>query len=130
MTRYVITGTGTGIGKTIFAAGLAGALGAHYWKPVQAGLEDETDSETVARLSGLPPERILPEAYRLTLPASPHLAAESEGVKIDTDALMDLGFGLVQDAHLSLLPFRGEGRERGPSTRENFLLHTPWAPKA
>ena len=84
MTRaIVITGTDTGIGKTVFAAGLAGALGGYYWKPVQAGTEDGTDSDTVARLSGLSPERILPEAYRLSTPASPHLAARLDGVEID-----------------------------------------------
>ena len=54
MTRFVVTGTGTGIGKTIFSAGLAQATGASYWKPIQSGLEDETDSEVVARLAGVP----------------------------------------------------------------------------
>lgn len=79
----VVTGTDTGIGKTVVAAGLAGALGAHYWKPIQAGTEEGTDSGTVAELSGLSAERILSEAYRLALPASPHLAAEAEGVVIE-----------------------------------------------
>jgi dethiobiotin synthetase len=82
--RLVVTGTDTGIGKTMFAAALAGALQARYWKPVQSGLEDETDSQTVARLAGV---EILPEAYRLKLPASPHQAAAQEGTVIDTDAL-------------------------------------------
>jgi dethiobiotin synthetase len=93
----VVTGTDTGIGKTIFAAGLAGMLGAHYWKPVQAGLEPEGDSETVARLSGLSPDHILPEAYRLTVAASPHLAARMDGVTIDPLhlALPPLGQRLV-----------------------------------
>ncbi|MFZ5736870.1 MAG: AAA family ATPase, partial [Pseudomonadota bacterium] len=63
--RIVVTGTDTGIGKTVFAAALAGALDATYWKPVQSGLEDETDSRAVQRLSGLAAERILPERYRL-----------------------------------------------------------------
>jgi dethiobiotin synthetase len=79
----VISGTDTGIGKTVFAAALAGAVDARYWKPVQSGLEEETDSDAVARLSGLPPEHILPEAYRLATPASPHLSARLDGVKID-----------------------------------------------
>lgn len=88
MTRAVIvTGTDTGIGKTIFAAGLAGVLDAHYWKPVQAGVEPEGDSQTVAALSGLPVHRILPEAYRLATPASPHLAARIDGVTIDPEKL-------------------------------------------
>jgi dethiobiotin synthetase len=83
----IVTGTDTGIGKTVFAAGLAGLLGGHYWKPVQAGTDPEGDSETVARLSGLPRERILPEAYRLKLPASPHLAARDEDIAISADRL-------------------------------------------
>ena len=80
MTPIVVTGTDTDIGKTVFAAGLTQALQAQYWKPVQAGLDGETDSQTVARLSGA---QTLPEAYRLIMPASPHLAAEAEGLEID-----------------------------------------------
>jgi dethiobiotin synthetase len=79
MTTFVVAGTDTGIGKTVFSAGLARLLNATYWKPVQAGLEEETDTETVARLSEVP---CLPEAYRLRLPASPHLAAAAEGIEI------------------------------------------------
>lgn len=79
----VITGTDTGIGKTVFAAALTGALGASYWKPVQAGLEDGSDSEDVARLAGIAPDRVLPEAYRLATPCSPHRAAEIDGVTIE-----------------------------------------------
>ncbi len=81
--RFVISGTDTGIGKTVFSAALTGALNARYWKPVQSGLEEETDSEIVARLSGLPTTHILPEAYRLKEPASPHLSARLEHVEID-----------------------------------------------
>ncbi|MDW4549094.1 dethiobiotin synthase [Defluviimonas sp. D31] len=76
----IVAGTDTGIGKTLVAAGLTGALAARYWKPVQSGLEEETDSEVVARLTGA---ETLPEAYRLKLPASPHLSAEAERVAID-----------------------------------------------
>lgn len=81
---FVVTGTDTGIGKTVFAAALTARLQATYWKPVQSGLEDETDSETVARLSGRP---VLPEAHRLALPVSPHLSAAAEGVRIDDQVL-------------------------------------------
>ena len=85
--RFAVTGTDTGVGKTVFCAALAGALGANYWKPVQSGLEGETDSETVRRLSGLSQDRILPEAYRLKLPASPHISAAREGVRIEASRL-------------------------------------------
>lgn len=83
MSAFVVTGTDTGIGKTVFAAALTGALQAHYWKPVQAGLDDGADRDTVAALAGVDPARILPEAYRLTTPCSPHRAAELDGVNID-----------------------------------------------
>lgn len=85
--RFVVTGTDTGIGKTVFSAALAGALQARYWKPVQSGLDGETDSETTARLSGLPADHILPEAYRLSAPLSPHLSASLDGVEIDAASL-------------------------------------------
>ncbi|MFW8636256.1 dethiobiotin synthase [Cribrihabitans pelagius] len=81
MSAVIVTGTDTGIGKTVFSAGLVQALGATYWKPVQSGLEEETDSQIVRRLSGRP---ALTEEYLLQLPASPHLSAEAEGVEIDT----------------------------------------------
>ncbi|WPE23092.1 dethiobiotin synthase [Shinella zoogloeoides] len=85
--RFVISGTDTGIGKTVFSAALAVALNGCYWKPVQSGLDGETDSETVARL-GVPRERILPEAYRLSAPASPHLSARLDGVSIAPSRLV------------------------------------------
>ena len=87
MTNLIVTGTDTDIGKTVFAAGLAAALGAYYWKPIQAGVDPQGDKERVATLSGLSPERILPEAYRLATPASPHLAARIDGVDISLDRL-------------------------------------------
>jgi dethiobiotin synthetase len=82
MSRFVVTGTDTDIGKTVFAAALARALGARYWKPVQAGLADGSDARTAAAL-GVPPADILPEAYRLATPCSPHRAAALDGVTID-----------------------------------------------
>jgi dethiobiotin synthetase len=85
--RFVIAGTDTGIGKTVFAAALTGAIGATYWKPVQSGLDDGTDTASVADLSGATPDRLLPEAYRLVTPCSPHRAAEIDGVTIDPDRL-------------------------------------------
>lgn len=83
--QFIVTGTGTGIGKTVFAAALTAALSGIYWKPVQAGLDGESDSEAVTRLSGRP---VLPEAYRLALAASPHRAAAEEGVRIDPGRLV------------------------------------------
>jgi len=100
--RFVVTGTDTGIGKTIFSAALAGALGLAYWKPIQSGLEEETDSETVARLAGV---CVHPEAYRLKTPASPHLAAELDGIIIEPEGLSPpAGDLLVEGAGGALVP--------------------------
>jgi dethiobiotin synthetase len=85
--RFVVTGTDTGIGKTVFSAALTDALGGCYWKPIQSGLDAETDSETVGRLGRIPPQRIIAEAWRLKTPASPHLAAEIDKVTLLPDAL-------------------------------------------
>ena len=85
--RFVVTGTDTGVGKTVFSAGLVRMLGASFWKPIQAGLETETDTEAVWRLAELPADRRFPEAYRLKTPASPHIAASLDGVDIAADHL-------------------------------------------
>jgi dethiobiotin synthetase len=86
--RFVVTGTDTGIGKTVFSAALTSALGGYYWKPVQSGLDDETDSQTVIRLGAALASRVLPEAYRLKTPASPHLAARLDRISIDPERLI------------------------------------------
>ena len=80
---FVVTGTDTGVGKTVFSAALTAALDGCYWKPVQAGIDKDTDAEIVARLAGLNADRVFPEAYCLTTPCSPHLAAAIDGVEID-----------------------------------------------
>lgn len=78
----IVTGTDTDVGKTVFAAALAHALGAFYWKPVQAGDEDGGDRARIASL-GVPDAMILPEVYSLKTPCSPHRAARIDGVTID-----------------------------------------------
>ena len=82
MRGYIVTGTDTDVGKTVFAAGLAGHLGAHYWKPVQAGTMYGTDSQRVAALAN-GRARVLPEAYILKTPCSPHEAARIDGTTIE-----------------------------------------------
>lgn len=85
MKGFIVTGTDTDVGKTVFAAGLAQALRASYWKPAQSGLEGETDSQAVSRLA--PDADVLPEAYRLATPCSPHEAARIDGVEVEDGAL-------------------------------------------
>ena len=81
--QLVICGTDTDVGKTVVSALVVQGLGAHYWKPVQSGLEGGGDSGRLQALLQLPAERLLPEAYRLQAPVSPHWAAEQEGLTID-----------------------------------------------
>lgn len=87
MTTFIISGTDTDIGKTVFAAALTQALQGDYFKPIQAGLEPETDTQTVKQLTGLSDDHFHEEIYRLNTPASPHLAAQLDGIMIDTARL-------------------------------------------
>lgn len=89
--RIVVAGTDTDVGKTVFSAALTSALDGYYWKPVQSGLQGETDSDVVSRVTDLPETHILPEVYRLNTPASPHFAAEIDGVEIDARQLSPFG---------------------------------------
>ncbi|AUL49236.1 dethiobiotin synthase [Bordetella trematum] len=84
-----VTGTDTGVGKTLVSAVLARAWQAHYWKPLQTGLADEPgDSATVAELAQLPPARRHDPAYALQAPLSPWAAAPLEQVRIDPRRLV------------------------------------------
>ena len=84
---FIVSGTDTGVGKTAAAAMLTLGLNAHYWKPIQSGIEDGTDTKTVKMLTGLPDDRFLPEAYVLTEPLSPHRSAEFDDVEIEIERL-------------------------------------------
>jgi dethiobiotin synthetase len=83
MKKYFVTGIGTDVGKTLASAILVEALEADYWKPVQAGGLDFTDTDTIRSLISTKKSVFHPEAYRLQLPASPHAAASAEGVFLD-----------------------------------------------
>jgi dethiobiotin synthetase len=89
MKKIFITGIGTGIGKTLVAAIVAKALEADYWKPVQAGYESGTDSETVAELLADTSLTVHPEIYKLAMPASPHIAARNEGITISVKKICE-----------------------------------------
>jgi len=82
--RVFVTGIGTDIGKTVATAILCKALSADYWKPVQAGSLEQTDSDFVKSFG----VQVHQEAYRLNTPASPHHAAALEGKAIDIERII------------------------------------------
>ncbi len=83
--RLFITGTDTGIGKTVISAILMAGLRGIYWKPIQSGLDEMTDTEWVRVKTGLSGSHFYPETYRFMLPISPHASAAHDGVKIDLE---------------------------------------------
>jgi dethiobiotin synthetase len=80
---FFVTGTDTNVGKTVLSALLVAALEAVYWKPIQTGVTEGTDRETVIRLAEIPRSQTREECYRFDPPVSPHLAAQWAGVQID-----------------------------------------------
>jgi dethiobiotin synthetase len=92
----MITGIGTGVGKTLVSAIITEALQADYWKPVQAGYENGTDSEWIKEVISNSKSKIYAETYKLKLAASPHIAAREEGVRIDLN-LIERAFELIRN---------------------------------
>lgn len=109
---FFVTGTDTGIGKTVVSAMLTTGLGATYWKPVQSGLQEETDTEAVKRLTGLPENHFKKETYRLTEPLSPHASAAIDNVQIEMAQFVMPGFHtdhlIVEGAGGVLVPLNDE----------------------
>lgn len=89
-----VTGTDTGVGKTIVSAALLHRFrqcpGLRYWKPVQTGIEADDDTAEVLRLSGLPADRGLHDGVRLPRPLSPHLSAALAGTSIAVADLLGI----------------------------------------
>lgn len=84
-----ITGIGTSVGKTLVSAILAEALEADYWKPVQAGYDDGTDSQFVSAVLSNPRSTVISELYKFKLAASPHIAASAESVTISLEKITE-----------------------------------------
>lgn len=79
--QLFVTGIGTGVGKTVVSAVLTEHLKADYWKPIQSGDLEQSDSLTVQNLASKE-IRFHPEKFRLKLAASPHKSAKKENIKI------------------------------------------------
>ena len=109
--KYIITGIGTDVGKTVVSAIVAQALKAAYWKPVQAGDLDNTDSMKVDRYTN-DAVKVLPEKFKLNYPMSPHAAAKLDGVSVRLEdfVLPEVeGNLIVEGAGGLLVPLNSEG---------------------
>ena len=108
--RFTVTGIGTDVGKTVVSAILAESLQANYWKPVQAGDLDNSDSIKVERYTSN--VNLLPEKFKLTEPMSPHAAARIDRVQIakeDLNLPAVSGNLIVEGAGGLLVPFNDDG---------------------
>ena len=88
MAKYFISGIGTGIGKTLVSAILTEKLNTDYWKPIQSGDLDQSDSLTIKRLISNNKTIIHPESYKLNNPLSPHLSAKLDQIEISLDQIL------------------------------------------
>ena len=110
-----VTGTDTGAGKTLLSALLVSALNRKYWKPIQTGMSEGTDRETVMRWAEVGEDRTYPEAYRFDPPVSPHLAAERQGTTIEMA-------GIRRPASNEGLIIEGAGGVFVPINNDSFML--------
>ena len=109
--QFFITGIGTNVGKTIVSAIVAESLAATYWKPIQAGDLEYSDSIKVNTLTS-DQVQVLPEKFRLNTPASPHFAAEIDGIDIHkSDFILPTVEGnlIVEGAGGLMVPINNEG---------------------
>lgn len=88
MSRIIVTGIGTDVGKTVVCAILTHMLQAAYWKPIQCGDEETSDTHTIKRLIDPSKNAIFPPAYSLTTPVAPHQAARMQGLTIDPNSIV------------------------------------------
>ena len=87
--KLFITGIGTDVGKTIASSIITQALEADYWKPIQAGDLDNSDSHFIKSKVENQKSKIHPNAYQFITPASPHLAAAIDGITIDLKKIIE-----------------------------------------
>lgn len=87
--KLFITGIGTDVGKTIASAIITESLQADYWKPIQAGDLENSDSHKIKSLLSNQKTVLHPNGYQLQTPASPHLAAQLDGIVIDLNKITE-----------------------------------------
>jgi dethiobiotin synthetase len=115
--HFFVTGTDTGVGKTVLSALLCAALDAVYWKPIQTGTLEGSDRMTVMRLAGIGSDRTIDEVYKFVPPVAPDLAARWAGVEIDL-AKINLPPHLTND----WLVVEGAGGVLVPINQKQFIL--------
>ncbi len=111
MQRIFVTGISTEVGKTIASAIIVEALEADYWKPVQAGDLDNTDSHKVAAMISNTKTKIHKSSFELKTPMSPHAAAEIDGVILDANKIHEPhtdNHMVIEGAGGLLVPLNGE----------------------
>jgi len=87
--KIFVTGISTDVGKTIASSIIVESLEADYWKPIQAGDLENSDTHKVKSRISNSKSRFYPNAYKLNIPASPHLAAEMDGITIDLKQIQE-----------------------------------------
>ncbi|MDY6881882.1 MAG: dethiobiotin synthase [Desulfatiglans sp.] len=112
-----VTGSDTDVGKTVVSGILLAGLGAEYWKPVQSGTEEMTDTEWLKEKTGLPRQYFHQETYRLKRALSPHASAAQEGIRLDIKA-----FHLPERDRSRHLVVEGAGGLMVPLNEECFIL--------
>ena len=110
-----VTGTDTGVGKTVVASALMhryrAGLAVRYWKPIQTGIEQDDDTAEAARLGECQSQEILDAGVRLPRPLSPHLAAKLSNTSISVEPVLQMmnqdrrkAFWIVEGAGGVLVP--------------------------
>lgn len=117
MKPYFVSGIGTGVGKTLISAIIAEALHADYWKPVQAGYENGTDSKWIRRMMTNKKSFVHPETYKLKLGASPHIAAYEENIEISLDKILS-----SKPITSNRLIIEGAGGVMVPLNKNEFII--------
>lgn len=115
---FFVTGTDTGVGKSMVSAILALGLNAEYWKPIQCGILPQTDSEWIKEITGLSSDHFHPEKFRLIQPLSPHAAALHENIHID---LSEIQMPNAPKAHSHLI-IEGAGGVLVPLNESDFMI--------
>lgn len=118
--RFFVTGTDTSVGKTIISAILMVGLKASYWKPIQSGLSEITDTNWIRGVSGLSDVHFLPENYKFSKPISPHASAQSDGIQIALESF-NLPAG-DQDDQSSRLIVEGAGGVMVPLNERHLMV--------